>query len=102
MKVRGFICAACNSQCGKSWDAALASQLNPFCVLLRIDRERGTVPVQKFETLGSVPVLLEPDGKMLQAKPTFQKVQADGGLTYNVTAGSHRELRTILSGLSRK
>src|SRR4051812_23932168 len=62
LKVRGFICLACNSHTGETWDAVLAKQSNFFCHFFGVARERGEPPSQPIETTAGEKLLIQPGG----------------------------------------
>lgn len=101
-KVKGFICQPCNNESGKTWDAALAEQLNPLSLLLQITGERGAPPSQVFETIGGKSIRLNADGKMELAKPVFNKTHNDDSDLVHIQARSVEEAKSMLSGLKRK
>lgn len=98
LKVRGFICADCNSSKGAEWDAALAKRLNGLCVVLGVKRERGSVPDEPIELASGRELRLRANGEMTLRHPIVdnpgQPVPGET-LTVRVQARSVEEARRI-------
>jgi hypothetical protein len=102
-KVAGFICEACNSETGKTWDKELAVQLNPISLLLGISRERGHPPAQEFEIIGGGSIVHESDGSLSLPKPIFEKTQdKDGAIRISITGRDLAETKRMLEGVKGK
>lgn len=101
-KVSGFICKPCNDQSGHTWDAALAEEARPLCLLLRIKRGRGETPSQTFETIGGRAIRLNYDGTMNSAEAKAVETQKDGKTYIDVKARTPQEARRLLNGFKRK
>lgn len=99
--VSGFICAPCNNATGHSWDAALAKQLNPFCLFFQISRQDGASPGQEFPVVAGDSIRLTPDGLELP-RPKVDITTTATGATIQVVARSMAEARRILTDLNRK
>ncbi|WP_273181329.1 MULTISPECIES: HNH endonuclease [Methylophaga] len=84
-KVSGFLCVNCNSKSGDSWDSALARQMNPLSLFFRINRDRGNVFSQKFQTLNGA-LMLNGDGPMDLPKPVFKDNKNDKGVEIDIFA----------------
>lgn len=119
--VRGFLCKPCNSRTGSEWDAPLVNALQPFCNLLGVRRDRGSVQATQFDMLrhalvneestgGKAPstlsaedalerVLVQPDGRMTLATPT---VTANTAREKRISYRSIAEARRHLKHLHRK
>lgn len=100
-KVRWFICRDCNSKKGNSWDAALAAELNPLCLILGIARQKGAVPSRSFETIGGQGITLNANGQMTFNNPRAQIKEKDGELYIDVKARTPLEAKKLLSGFKR-
>ena len=101
-KVRGFLCQKCNSDTGREWDAALASQLNAISNLLNIKRERGTPPDLIVKTVTGQRLRHRTDGHITPAGYEDSIHQVEGKVILEFTAPNMRELRRHLDGLVRK
>ena len=101
-RVVGFICRDCNSRSGERWDAELARQLAPLCVLLGIKRQRGQVAPQTFRTSSGGGVRMNPDGTMIL--PTLEpQVETEGSTTtVHIEASTRRGFRRMVQRLRRK
>lgn len=101
--VSGFICRECNSKAGETWDATLAEQMQPFCLMFGISRDRGAVAPMRVTTMEGERVTLKNDGSLSYSKPDFDKRQrADGSIEYSIMARDEPELRRMLEGVKRK
>lgn len=101
-KVNGFICKSCNDSTGHIWDTALAKQLNPLSLLLKINRERGDAPSQVFETTKGEKITFQSDGHMTLSKPDFKLEPVGDLMELRINARSSKEAREIATGLKRK
>lgn len=72
--VKGFIHRGCNSKAGHVWDAALAKQLQPLCLMFDIARQRGSVtaPLPVVTSAGEH-LTLGPRGQLRWTKPIFEQ-----------------------------
>lgn len=100
--MKGFICRACNSVAGHSWDAALAAQLNPLCLLFEIVRERGAPPPLTVNTTAGERLSIRSDFSLTLAQPDVSIMQTDAGPSVSITARSAREARQILTQMKAK
>lgn len=103
-KIKGFICRACNSTSGDSWDKELAKQLNPLNLFFEIKRERGDVPSQSFETTAGDKLKLHANGSMAYEKPVFLETALDDGIStrINIQARDIKEAKNMLKGVKKK
>ncbi len=103
-KVKGFICRACNSSSGDSWDKELAKQFNPLSLLFSINRERGNVPSQLFETTVGDKLKLNVDGSMADEKPIYLETPLDDGVKVkiNIRARNEKEAKKKLKEVKKK
>jgi len=101
-KVSGFLCVACNSKSGDSWDSALAHQMNPLSLFFRISRERGDAPSQKFQTTSGREWVLNADGSLDLPKPIFKEQKNDAGVEIKISARNMAEAKKMLKGVARK
>jgi len=102
-KVKGFICKVCNSLSGDKWESELAKQLNPLCLLFAINRERGSVPSQLFETTAEYKLKLNVDGSMANEKPIYSEIPLDDSrVKINIHARDEKEAKSILKGVKKK
>lgn len=102
LTVRGFICRACNSRTGETWDAVFAEQNNFFCHFFGVARERGDPPPQPIETTAGEKLLMQPGGGFKMQKPVFQVVPTETGKQIRITARDRREATAMLEGVARK
>jgi hypothetical protein len=102
-KVSGFLCRDCNSATGESWDAEVAEQLLPLCLLLDISRERGDPPGLRVVTSAGERLTIGPSGTLARSAPVFTRTPSPSGKThYHVEARTMHEARQILMDLKRK
>ena len=101
-KVKGFICRSCNSISGAEWDSDLANKLNPFSLFFRIQREKGKVPAQSFNTTGGKEYTLNADGSKSPTKPMYSVQKYENGAKIYIEARSEKELKKMLKGVIRK
>jgi hypothetical protein len=102
-KVSGFLCRDCNSRTGDSWDAALAAQLLPLCLLMDISRERGEPPPLKVETTAGERLSIGPNGSPSLSSPEFVATPLpSGGTQYQIKPRTMAEARRIVTDLKRK
>ena len=103
-KIKGFICRACNSTSGDSWDKELAKQLNPLSLFFGIKRERGSTPSQVFETTAGDKLKLHANGSMSNESPVFLENVLDDGVStrINIQARDMKEAKNMLKGVKKK
>ncbi len=101
-KISGVLCIPCNSQTGSRWDSALAKQLNPLSLLLKINREQGVAPSQIFQTVDGKKVRLHYDGSMSLTKPEVKEVKVGENIEMRIEARSLREAKQMAAGQKRK
>ncbi len=102
-KVKGFICKACNNSTGNSWESELAKQFNPLSLLFSINRERGNVPSQLFETTAGEKLKLNVDGSMANDKPVYTETPlGDNKVKINIQARDQKEAKSMLDGVKKK
>jgi HNH endonuclease len=102
LKVRGFICARCNSETGESWDKTLSEHLNFFCLFFGVVRERGDSRPQPIETTAGEHLLMQPGGGFKMQKPIFQEVPTAAGKRIQIKARTMGEAAAMLGGAARK
>lgn len=67
---KNLICKQCNSSFGDGADCHLAKQLQPFCVLMNVERDRGeTPPIEAMRSSNNENILVYPGGKPGSIKP---------------------------------
>jgi hypothetical protein len=102
-KVAGFLCRQCNSKTGDSWDAKLAAQMLPLCLLMDISRERDEPPSLKVETTAGERLTIGPNGSLSLSAPEFvAKPLSSGRTQYQIKARTMAEAGRMLRGLKRK
>lgn len=103
-KIKGFICRACNSSSGDSWDKELAKQLNPLSLFFGIKRERGNAPSELFETTAGDRLTLNIDGRMAIEKPIYSEVfsEDNGIIRIKIEARDTNEAKRMLKGVKGK
>lgn len=102
-KVSGFLCGKCNSTTGHRWDAQLAAQLLPLCLLMDIFRERGEPPRLKVETTTGERLTIGPSGTLSLSTPEFVARPLPSGRThYRFKARTMSEARRMVMDLKRK
>ncbi|MCU1751615.1 HNH endonuclease [Pseudomonas sp. 6D_7.1_Bac1] len=85
-KIRSFICIDCNSRSGDSWDAEIWQQFSHLAMMHGVDRERGTPPNIKIQTIDGENYLLLPDGSMTISNATYRAEPGEKGIKINITA----------------
>ena len=101
-KVSGFLCRDCNSATGDSWDAELAKQLLPLCLLLDISRERGDPPGLRVATSAGERLTIGPNGTLARSAPVFTRTPSPSGKTRASTASSALSIRAIMRSKVRQ
>ena len=101
-RVVGFLCRACNSESGSTWDAELARQLNPLSLLLGITRQSGDVPSQTFQTYSGGSLRVSADGTRTPTKPRIEVTNEGTNTRLHIEAATRREFRQILEGMGRR
>ena len=99
--VTGFICRACNSKTGRTWDAKLAEQLKFLGLFLGIRRQKGTVPSMRIPTLGGDEIEMHPNQR-LTFSPTFEKKVVGKSTRIGIRARSIREMHDRLKDIKRR
>lgn len=98
-KIRSFICIDCNSRSGESWDAEIWEQFSHLAMIHGIDRERGTPPNIKIQTVDGDTYLLLPDGSMTIPNSTYKAEPSENGLKIHITAKdvatAHKMVRQV-------
>ena len=100
-KVTDFICRSCNSKTGDKWDAALTHQLQPFCTMLGISRERGNNQSISVQTLSGRKLIWNPDGSLTIWRPKFEKRSVGDKTHVTIHARSMPEFRRMLSNFAQ-
>ena len=101
--VTGFIHRGCNSKAGATWDAMLATQLQPLCLMFDIARQGGKTAPLRVVTTADEHLTIGPGGRLRWTMPIFEKTTtSDGKTAYEVNARDMGEARRILQGLQRK
>lgn len=101
-ELTGFLCEKCNNERGRNWEAALAKQLNYFCLALGIKRSRGRPPGQVVTTTEGTTLYLNPNGTLTSRSPIFEKTASDGKMHLKLFARDESEAREILRGIKEK
>lgn len=99
--VTGFICRACNSKTGQTWDAKLAEQLKFLSLFLGIRRQKGTVPSMRIPTLGGDEIEMRPNQQLTLA-PTFEKTICGKSTRIDIRARSIHEMHDRLKDIKRR
>ena len=79
--VSGFLCRKCNSGTGETWDAALAKQMQPLCLMLGVARDRGATPPLKTTTTKEERITLSDQGGLSYTDPEFERRERSDGST---------------------
>ena len=93
LTVSGFICQECNSDAGRSWDAALARSLEGLTRLLEISRQKPLPRARVTYTSDGTPIRVLPGNRMELGHTTQQEVIEGTGTILRMTAASKDELR---------
>ena len=99
--VRDFICKRCNSETGRTWDRELVKQLQPFCTMLNVRRQRGQNQPIPVETVSGRQLTWHKDGSLTIRRPTFTKKFVDDRTRVSIAARTTSDLRRILTDFSR-
>lgn len=100
--VSGVLHRACNNEAGASWDADLAKQMNPLCLLLGIVRDRGISPPLRVQTTAGESFKLHSGGGLNLARPSVEIVESEKGTAIRLQARDKKEARKILNGFKQK
>ncbi|QKJ36721.1 HNH endonuclease [Pseudomonas sp. MPDS] len=101
-KIRSFICIDCNSRSGDSWDAEIWQQFSHLAMMHGVDRERGTPPNIKIQTIDGETYLLLPDGSMTIPNATYRAEQSEKGLKIKITARDKSIAHKMVKQAARK
>ena len=102
-KIKGFICRACNSTSGDSWDKELAKQLNPLSLLFDIKRERGEVKPSKFTTTKGEKITLRANGTMTLGNSSCRQTPIEGGGTqFSGKTQTMSQAKDMLQNMKKK
>ena len=100
---KNLICKQCNSNFGDRVDSHLAKQLQPFSVLLDVERDRGeTPPFEANLSCNIDKILVYPGGKPGSVKPEVRFFEEDGQQKYNIVARNIKEMNRIYKGIKKK
>lgn len=100
---KNLICKQCNSNFGDGSDSHLAKQLQPFSVLMDVERDRGeTPPIEAVRSSNNEKILVYPGGKPGSVKPEVCFFQEDGKQKYHVVARNQKEMNRIYKGIKKK
>lgn len=103
LKSRNLICKQCNSNFGDEIDSRLAKQLQPFSVLMNVERDRGkTPPIEAIRSSNNEKILVYPGGKPGSVKPEVCFYEENGQKRYHVVARNKNEMDQIYKGIKRK
>lgn len=100
--VKRFICATCNSEFGRKWDADLVRQLMPLCTLLDVKRSRGTNQPFIVERIDGTKLKYHSDGSMSRAEPVCEIDESEDKIEVNIKARTFKELRAMIPGIVKK
>jgi len=101
-KIRSFICIDCNSRSGDSWDAEIWEQFSHLAMMHGVDRERGTPPNIKIQTIDGQSYLLLPDGSMTIPNATYTAEPGEKGLKINITAKDKATAHKMVKQVAKK
>ena len=103
LKSKNLICKQCNSIFGDDIDSRLAKQLQPFSVLMNVERDRGkTPPIEAVRSSNNEKILVYPGGKPGSPKPKVRFFEDNGQKRYHVVARNHKEMNQIYKGIKKK
>ena len=103
LKSKNLICKQCNSNFGDEIDSRLAKQLQPFSVLMNVDRDRGkTPPIEAVRSSNNEKILVYPGGKPGSSKPEVCFFEDNGQKRYHVVARDRKEMNQIYKGIKKK
>ena len=93
LTVSGFICQKCNSDAGRSCDAALAQSFEGLTRLLEISRQKPLPRAWVTYTSDGTPIRVLPGNRMELGHTTQQEIIEGTRTTLRITAASKDELR---------
>lgn len=100
---KNLICKQCNSNFGDGADSHLAKQLQPFSVLMNVERDRGeTPPIEAMRSSNNEKILVYPGGKPGSIKPEVCFFEDEGKQKYHVVARNQKEMNRIYKGIKKK
>ncbi|MBE7197827.1 MAG: HNH endonuclease [Parafilimonas terrae] len=103
-KVSGLLCKTCNSETGRSWDAALGDQLLPLTLLFDVSRQRKSAERSlAVTTTAGERITIGPGGKLTLSAPAIDRTPVGESQTsYRLVARTMEEARQMVQGLKRK
>ena len=93
LTVSGFICQKCNSDAGRSYDAALAQSFEGLTRLLDISRQKSLPRARVTYTSDGTPIRVLPGNRMELGHTTQQEIIEGTKTTLHITTASKDELR---------
>jgi len=103
LKSKDLICKSCNSSFGNDMDCILAKQLQPFSVLMNVERDRGTTPpIKATRSSNGEGILVYPGGKPETIDPEIKFYTENGQQKYHIVARNTKEANKILKGIKKK
>ncbi len=93
LTVSGFICQQCNSDAGRSCDAALAQSFEGLTRLLDIPRQKSLPRARVTYTSDGTPIRVLPGNRVVFGHTTEQEITEGNRKILRITAASKDELR---------
>ena len=93
LTVSGFICRQCNSDAGRSYDAALARSFEGLTRLLDISRQKPLPLARVTYTSDGTPIRVLPGNRLEFGHTTKQEITEGNSRIVRITAASKDELR---------
>ncbi|NRB63190.1 MAG: HNH endonuclease [Saprospiraceae bacterium] len=102
--VCGFICQTCNNSLGRSWDAALAKQLEWFSLTIGIKRDRAINSKKNMivQTQDGTELRLQSTGIITSKDPFCELTESDGQVNIRMFARTKSEAEDMLKGIKKK
>lgn len=102
LKSKKLLCKGCNSKFGDTIDNELAEQLKILSNIFNIRRQRGSNQPISGKTPSGQKYDVAPGGKPYLSNPKFSQKEQDGKKTITIEARNEKELKKMLSNLSKK
>ncbi len=102
LTVSGFLRQKCNSDPGRSWDAALAKSFEGLTRLLDISRQKPLPRAPVTYTSEGTPIRVLPGNRMQLGHTTKQELTEGTKTTLRITAASKDELRKSVQKIKER
>lgn len=103
IKSTNCICAICNSESGRQWDAALCKQFNILCIFFGVQRERGDVKSEIIKNFDDEELVVSPQGTVKPRHPVYREKELnENRVSISVQSTNKRKAIEIIKGIAQK